>query len=114
MHTLLLSLIHIFELTRAVSESVGIPVIASGGAGELKHFYDAFTVGKADAVLDVYKRQHILLAPDQIRDEVVRISHLFAEVYYVKAVVFKQNLNNVFTYVVNIALEDVYKRQVFL
>ena len=29
------------ELTRAVSESVGIPVIASGGAGELKHFYDA-------------------------------------------------------------------------
>ena len=39
------------ELTRAVSESVGIPVIASGGAGELKHFYDAFTVGKADAVL---------------------------------------------------------------
>lgn len=39
------------ELTRAVSESVGIPVIASGGAGELQHFYDAFTVGKADAVL---------------------------------------------------------------
>ena len=39
------------ELTRAVSESVGIPVIASGGAGALAHFYDAFTVGKADAVL---------------------------------------------------------------
>ncbi len=39
------------ELTRAVSESVGIPVIASGGAGALEHFYDAFTVGKADAVL---------------------------------------------------------------
>ncbi len=39
------------ELTRAVSESVGIPVIASGGAGKLEHFTDAFTKGKADAVL---------------------------------------------------------------
>lgn len=39
------------ELTRAVSEAVGIPVIASGGAGRLEHFYDAFTEGKADAVL---------------------------------------------------------------
>ena len=39
------------ELTKAVSECVGIPVIASGGAGALEHFYDAFTEGKADAVL---------------------------------------------------------------
>ena len=39
------------ELTRAVSESVGIPVIASGGAGKAEHFLDAFTKGKADAVL---------------------------------------------------------------
>ena len=39
------------ELTRAVSESVGIPVIASGGAGRLEHFRDAFTAGRADAVL---------------------------------------------------------------
>lgn len=39
------------ELTRAVSESVGIPVIASGGAGNMKHFLDAFTIGKADAIL---------------------------------------------------------------
>lgn len=39
------------ELTRAVSESVSIPVIASGGAGEMVHFLDAFTKGKADAVL---------------------------------------------------------------
>lgn len=39
------------ELTKAVSESVGIPVIASGGAGALEHFYDAFTLGCADAVL---------------------------------------------------------------
>ncbi len=39
------------QLTSAVSKSVGIPVIASGGAGALEHFKDAFTVGKADAVL---------------------------------------------------------------
>lgn len=39
------------ELTRAVSESVNIPVIASGGAGTMEHFYEAFTDGKADAVL---------------------------------------------------------------
>lgn len=38
-------------LTRAVSEAVTVPVIASGGAGEMEHFYDVLTVGKADAVL---------------------------------------------------------------
>ena len=38
-------------LTKAVSEKVNIPVIASGGAGALEHFYDAFTEGKADAAL---------------------------------------------------------------
>jgi cyclase len=39
------------ELTRTVSEQVGVPVIASGGAGKMEHFYDAFTAGRADAVL---------------------------------------------------------------
>ena len=39
------------ELTRAISEAVSIPVIASGGAGTLEHFYEAFTEGKADAAL---------------------------------------------------------------
>lgn len=39
------------KLTRAVSESLGIPVIASGGAGRKEHFYDVFTQGKADAGL---------------------------------------------------------------
>jgi cyclase len=39
------------ELTRAVSQAVTVPVIASGGAGELEHLYQAFAVGKADAVL---------------------------------------------------------------
>lgn len=39
------------DLTRAVSRRVKIPVIASGGAGTMEHFYDAFTEGCADAVL---------------------------------------------------------------
>ncbi|HOK03581.1 MAG TPA: HisA/HisF-related TIM barrel protein, partial [Spirochaetota bacterium] len=39
------------ELTKAVSEAVTIPVIASGGAGNIDHLYDGFVKGKADAVL---------------------------------------------------------------
>jgi len=39
------------ELTRTISENVSIPVIASGGAGTMEHFYDALTEGKADAAL---------------------------------------------------------------
>jgi cyclase len=39
------------ELTRAVSETVNVPVIASGGAGEIEHFVEVFERGKADAAL---------------------------------------------------------------
>jgi cyclase len=39
------------ELTRAVADAVSIPVIASGGAGKLEHFYEALTTGGASAVL---------------------------------------------------------------
>ena len=39
------------ELTAAVADAVSVPVIASGGAGTKAHFYDALTVGKADAAL---------------------------------------------------------------
>lgn len=39
------------ELTAAISEAVSVPVIASGGAGELRHLYEALAVGRADAVL---------------------------------------------------------------
>lgn len=39
------------ELTKAVANSVSIPVIASGGAGNMEHFYDAFEKGNADAAL---------------------------------------------------------------
>ncbi|MBF0565183.1 MAG: imidazole glycerol phosphate synthase subunit HisF [Nitrospirae bacterium] len=50
-------------LTRAISESVGIPVIASGGAGRLQHLYDALADGRADAVLAAsifHYRQHTI------------------------------------------------------
>ena len=39
------------KLTRTIAENVSIPVIASGGAGTMEHFYNALTQGKADAVL---------------------------------------------------------------
>jgi cyclase len=39
------------ELTKTISETVSIPVIASGGAGTLEHLYEAFAYGKADAAL---------------------------------------------------------------
>ncbi len=39
------------DITRAVSEAVNVPVIASGGAGTMQHFADVFLQGKADAAL---------------------------------------------------------------
>jgi len=39
------------ELTRRISETVSIPIVASGGAGEMEHFSDVFARGKADAAL---------------------------------------------------------------
>jgi cyclase len=39
------------EITRHISESVGVPVVASGGAGTLEHMADVLEQGKADAVL---------------------------------------------------------------
>ena len=39
------------ELNRAISEAVSVPVVASGGAGDPQHLYDAIRLGKADAVL---------------------------------------------------------------
>jgi len=39
------------ELTRAIGDAVTIPIIASGGAGNLEHLYEALVMGKADAVL---------------------------------------------------------------
>ena len=51
-------------MLRAVLESVNVPVIASGGAGTLEHFYDALTEGKADAALAAslfhYKEMEIM------------------------------------------------------
>ena len=39
------------ELTRQIADSVDVPVIASGGAGTMDHFYDAFEKGHAEAAL---------------------------------------------------------------
>ena len=49
------------DLTRTISEAVEVPVIASGGAGELDHLYQAFNEGKADAVLaaSIFSFRHL-------------------------------------------------------
>lgn len=52
------------ELTRSIADNVSIPVIASGGAGNMEHFYDAFADGNADAALAAslfhYKEMEIM------------------------------------------------------
>ena len=65
------------ELTKAVAETVNIPVIASGGAGSLSHFYDALTEGKADAALAAslfhYKEMEIREVKEYLRDKGVPV-----------------------------------------
>lgn len=65
------------DLTRMISENVSVPVIASGGAGTKEHFYDALTVGKADAVLAAslfhYKELEILDLKHYLRDRGVSV-----------------------------------------
>lgn len=61
------------QLTRAISEAVTIPVIASGGAGNLFHLYEALSEGKADAVLAAsifhYREYSIKEAKEYLRDK---------------------------------------------
>ena len=65
------------ELTRAVAESVSIPVIASGGAGKLEHFKEALTEGRADAALAAslfhYKELEIRQVKEYLRSEGVSV-----------------------------------------
>ena len=60
-------------LTRAVADAVSIPVIASGGAGTCRHFYEALTDGGADAALAAslfhYKELEIREVKDYLRGE---------------------------------------------
>ncbi len=67
------------ELTRMISENVSIPVIASGGAGKKEHFLDAFTKGKADAVLAAslfhYKELEIRDLKDYLRSNGVSVNY---------------------------------------
>ena len=55
-------------LTRAVADAVSIPVIASGGAGTLEHFYDALTAGGADAALAASLFHYKELEIRQVKD----------------------------------------------
>ena len=65
------------ELTRTIAENVSIPVIASGGAGTMEHFYDALTDGKADAALAAslfhYKELEIRQVKEYLRDRKVPV-----------------------------------------
>ena len=65
------------ELTRTIAENVPVPVIASGGAGKMEHFYDALTVGKADAVLAAslfhYKEMEIMELKKYLRDKGISV-----------------------------------------
>ncbi len=65
------------ELTRAVAESVNIPVIASGGAGRLEHFYEALVDAKAEAVLAAslfhYRELEIRQVKEYLRDRGVSV-----------------------------------------
>ena len=65
------------ELTKKVSESVGIPVIASGGCGNLEHMYEVLTKGKADAALAAsifhFREYSIRQAKEYLRDKGVSV-----------------------------------------
>ena len=65
------------ELTRMISENVGIPVIASGGAGTKEHFYEALTEGKADAVLAAslfhFKELEIMELKEYLREKGISV-----------------------------------------
>ena len=65
------------ELTRTIAENVSIPVIASGGAGTMEHFYDALTEGGADAALAAslfhYKELEIRQVKEYLRDRKVPV-----------------------------------------
>ena len=65
------------ELTRTISETVNIPVIASGGVGTLEHLYEGLVDGKADAVLAAsifhYREHTIIEAKQYLRDRGVAV-----------------------------------------
>ena len=65
------------ELTRTIAENVKIPVIASGGAGNLEHFHEALIVGKADAALAAslfhYKELEIKEVKQYLREKGVSV-----------------------------------------
>jgi cyclase len=65
------------ELTRMISESVNVPVIASGGAGTFEHFRDVFEKGKADAALAAsifhFREIEIPALKDYLREQKIEV-----------------------------------------
>ncbi|MCD8511764.1 MAG: imidazole glycerol phosphate synthase subunit HisF [Bacillus sp. (in: Bacteria)] len=65
------------SLTKAVSEAVSVPVIASGGAGSKEHFYEIFVEGKADAALAAsifhYKETSVAEVKDYLKEKGLEI-----------------------------------------
>lgn len=65
------------ELTRQIADNVSVPVIASGGAGTMDHFYDALTEGRADAALAAslfhYKELEIMKLKEYLAEKGVSV-----------------------------------------
>jgi cyclase len=65
------------QLTRAIADAVGIPVIASGGVGNLQHLADGVTQGRADAVLAAsifhYGEFTVRQAKEYMRDQGIEV-----------------------------------------
>lgn len=65
------------DLTRTISEAVGIPVIASGGCGAVEHFYDVFANGAADAALAAsifhYRKNSIKEVKNYLRERKIHV-----------------------------------------
>ena len=79
------------DVTRLIAENVSIPVIASGGAGTKEHFYDALTVGKADAALAAslfhYKELEIMDLKNYLAESP---THFFQKICFIITLLLKK------------------------
>jgi cyclase len=60
------------ELNRTISEAVNIPLIASGGAGKLEHFFEVFTMGKVDAALAASIFHYREISIQQVKEYLIK------------------------------------------
>jgi len=65
------------EFTKAISDAVDVPVVASGGAGTLEHFYEGVTIGGADILLAAsvfhFRTFSIRQVKEYLRDKGIRV-----------------------------------------